>query len=36
MHDTADHAPIVLPLDASNIRWQVWFDPSPLLVAQPK
>ena len=36
MHDAADDAAVVRPLDAPYIRRQVWFDPSPLLVAQPK
>ena len=36
MHDPADDAAIVLPLDAPYIRRQMRFDPSPLLVAQPK
>jgi hypothetical protein len=36
VHDAADHAAIVLPLDASNIRRQVRLDPLPLFVAQPK
>jgi hypothetical protein len=33
---SADDAPIVGPLDAWHIRWQMRFDPMPLLVAQPK
>jgi hypothetical protein len=36
MHDTADDAAVVRPLDAPYIRRQMRFDPSPLLVAQPK
>jgi hypothetical protein len=36
MHDAADDAPVVCPLDAPYIRRQMRFDPSPLLVAQPK
>jgi hypothetical protein len=32
----ADDAAIIRPLDASNIRRQVRFDPLPLLIAQPK
>jgi uncharacterized protein len=36
VHDTADHAAIVHPLDAPDIRWQARFDPLPLLIAQPK
>ena len=36
MHDAADDAPVVRPLDAPNIRRQMRFDPYPLLVAQPK
>jgi uncharacterized protein len=36
MHDPADHAPIVLPLDTAHIRRKMRFDPGPLLIAQPK
>ena len=36
MHDTADDAAVVRPFDAPYIRRQMRFDPSPLLVAQPK
>jgi len=36
VHNTADYAAIVPPLDASNIRWQMRFNPLPLFVAQPK
>jgi hypothetical protein len=36
VHDAADHPAIVRPLDAAHIRWQVGFDPPPLIVAQPK
>ena len=36
MHDAADDAAIVRPLDAPYIRRQVRFDPIPLLIAQPK
>jgi hypothetical protein len=36
MHDAADDAAVVRPLDAPYIRRQMRFDPSPLLVAQPK
>jgi hypothetical protein len=36
MHNAADDAAIVFPLDASHIRRQVRFDLLPLLVAQPK
>src|ERR1700704_5835561 len=36
MHDAADDATIIRPLDAPNIRRQVTFDPLPLLIAQPK
>jgi hypothetical protein len=36
MHDAADDSAIVRPLDAPDIRWQVRFDPLPLLIAQPK
>jgi len=36
MHDAANDAAVVRPLDAPYIRRQMRFDPSPLLVAQPK
>jgi hypothetical protein len=36
MHNAADDATIVRPLDAAYIRRQMRFDPPPLLVAQPK
>jgi uncharacterized protein len=36
MHDAADDAAIVRPLDAPDIRRQVRLDPLPLLIAQPK
>jgi hypothetical protein len=36
MHDAADDTAVVRPLDAPDIRRQMRFDPSPLLVAQPK
>jgi uncharacterized protein len=36
MHDPADHAPIVLPLDTAHVGRQVRFNPFPLPVAQPK
>src|SRR5207245_6203073 len=36
VHDAADDAAIVRPLDAPYIRRQVRFDPIPLLIAQPK
>ena len=36
MHDAANDAPVVLPFDAPYVRRQMRFDPSPLLVAQPK
>jgi hypothetical protein len=36
VHDAADDAAIVHPLDAPDIRRQVRFDPLPLLIAQPK
>ena len=34
MHDAADHAAIVRPLNTSYIRRQMGFDPLPLLIAQ--
>jgi hypothetical protein len=36
VHDAADDAAIVHPLNAPDIRRQARFDPLPLLVAQPK
>jgi hypothetical protein len=36
MHDAADDAAVVRPLDAPYIRRQMRFDSSPLFVAQPK
>jgi hypothetical protein len=36
VHDAADDAAIVHPLDAPDIRRQVRFDPLPLLITQPK
>jgi hypothetical protein len=36
VHDAADDAAIVHPLDAPDIRWQARLDPLPLLIAQPK
>jgi hypothetical protein len=36
MHDSADDAPIVRSLHASHIRRQMWLDPFPLLIIQPK
>jgi hypothetical protein len=36
VHDAADHPAIVHPLDAPYIPRQAWFDPLPLLIAQPK
>jgi hypothetical protein len=36
VHDAANDAAIVHPLDAPDIRRQVRFDPLPLLTAQPK
>ena len=36
VNDSADHAAIILTLDAAHIRWQVWFNPISLLIAQPK
>jgi hypothetical protein len=36
MHDSADDTPIVRSLHASNIRRQMWLDPFPLLISQPK
>jgi hypothetical protein len=36
VHNAADDAAVVRPLDAPYIRRQMRFDLSPLLVAQPK
>jgi hypothetical protein len=36
MNNSADHAAIVLTLDAPHVRWQVGFNSFPLLIAQPK
>jgi uncharacterized protein len=36
VHDPADNAAIILPLDTSHIGRQVRFYPLPLLIAQPK
>jgi hypothetical protein len=36
MHDAADDAAIVRPLDSSYVGRQMRFDPIPLLIAQPK
>ena len=36
MNDPTDHTAVVHPLLASNIRRQMRFNPSPILVAQPK
>jgi hypothetical protein len=36
VHDTADDAAIIRPLDPADIHRQVRFDPLPLLIAQPK
>jgi hypothetical protein len=36
VHNAADDAAIVHPLDAPYIRRQLRFDPIPLLIAQPK
>jgi hypothetical protein len=36
MHDAADDAAIICPLDTTDIRRQMRFDLPPLFVAQPK
>src|SRR5580704_19615866 len=36
MHNAADDATIVRPLDSSYVGRQMRFDPIPLLIAQPK
>jgi hypothetical protein len=36
MHDPADDAAVVCPLDATDVRRQKRLDPRPLLIVQPK
>jgi hypothetical protein len=36
MQDATDHPPIIDPLLAPHIAWQMRFDPRPLLIVQPK
>jgi uncharacterized protein len=36
MHNAADNAAVIHPLDASYVRRQIPFNPLPLLIAQPK
>ncbi len=36
MHDAADDATVIHPLDAPHVRRQLRFNPLPLLIAQPK
>jgi hypothetical protein len=36
MNDAADDTAIVRPLNPSDVRRQVRFDPIPLLIAKPK
>jgi hypothetical protein len=36
MHDPTDDPAIVNPLDTTDIGRQMWLNPRPLLVAQPK
>jgi hypothetical protein len=36
MHDPADDPVIINSINTANIGRQMWLDPSPLLVAQPK
>jgi hypothetical protein len=36
MHDAADDAAIIHPLDAPHIRRQVRLNPLPLLIIEPK
>jgi uncharacterized protein len=36
MNDAADNASIICTLDTTHVRRQMRFDPTPLLVAQPK
>jgi hypothetical protein len=36
VHDAADDAPVIYAINSTHIRGEKWFDPLPLLVAQPK
>jgi hypothetical protein len=36
MDDPTDDAPIVRSFHTANIRRQMWLDPIPLLITQPK
>jgi uncharacterized protein len=36
MHDAANHAAIIRSFNTADVRRQVRFDPTPLLIAQPK
>lgn len=36
MNDTADDASIIIARRAGLVRWQMWLDPSPLLVIEPE
>jgi hypothetical protein len=36
MQDAADHAAVIHAIFAAHICRQMWFDLSPLIVAQPK
>jgi len=36
MYNSADDAPVVGSLNTSYVRRQTWFDPLPLLIAQPE
>jgi hypothetical protein len=36
MQDTADHTAVVHPFLAAHVSRQMWFDPKPLFIAQPK
>jgi uncharacterized protein len=36
MHDAANDAPIIRPLNASHVCRQMRLNPIPLLIAQPK
>jgi hypothetical protein len=36
MQNAADHPPIIDPLLAAHVAWQMRFDPTPLLIVQPE
>jgi hypothetical protein len=36
MKNAADDAPVIDPLLAAHVPWQMRFDPAPLLITKPK